>query len=122
MILIIIMYAAHRSVPEPPIWLEITSNLRVLADTAAACCIQKLGSVVAKPPKRKKPKKCFPHVYELYPPDNNKNERWFCQFIKNIDDKTFLGRWYRVNSTTELDILYPKPIVFRWCTVKRRVL
>jgi glycosidase len=118
MILIIIMYVAHRSVPKPPIGLEITSNLRVLADTAAACCIQKLGSVVAKPPKRKKTKRFFPHVYELYPPDNNKNERWFCQFIKNIDDKTFLGRWCLADRPRVLDRQFKLPVVFEWCTVK----
>jgi len=59
-------------------------------------------------------------VYELYPP-KRKRERWFCQFIKNIDDKTFLGRWYIANSTTSLDGRYAKPVVFEWCTVKCRV-
>jgi hypothetical protein len=61
-------------------------------------------------------------VYEIYPPKHKEHERWFCQFIEDVDDKTFLGRWYLANSTTELDKLYPKPKVFRRCTVKRRVL
>jgi len=58
-------------------------------------------------------------VYELYPP-KRKRERWFCQFIKNTDDKTFFGRWCIANSSTILDVQYAKPVVFEWSTVKCR--
>ncbi len=61
-------------------------------------------------------------VYELYPPKKKKHERWFCLFIEDVDDKTFRGRWYLANSTTELDRQYPKTVVFRRCAVKSRVL
>ena len=61
-------------------------------------------------------------VYELYPP-KRKRERWFCQFVNYIDDKTFLGFWFVANSQTILDKKnFPEPTVFEWRTVKKRVL
>ena len=89
-------------------------NLRVLAE--AAYRLQKCGGVA-----KIKAKSKLRVVYELYPPDDVKNERWFCQFIKNIDDNTFLGRWYLANSASVLDTRYAKPVVLEWCSVKCRV-
>jgi hypothetical protein len=91
-------------------------NLRVLA--AAADRFKKCGRVI------KKKTTLFPTevVYELYPP-KRKRERWFCQFINYIDDKTFLGFWFVANSQTILDKKnFPEPTVFEWRTVKKRML
>jgi hypothetical protein len=89
-------------------------NLQVLA--TAAYRFLKCGGVAKK---KAKSKVCA--VYELYPPNDVKNERWFCKFIKNIDDKTFLGRWCLANSTTVLDKKYARPVVLEWCSVIRLV-
>ena len=90
-------------------------NLRVLA--TAAYRLQKYGGVTKNTTKSK-----VRVVYELYPPHYvKKNERWFCQFIKKVDDKTFLGRWFLANSTTVLDKKYARPVVLEWCSVMRQV-
>ena len=121
------MLSAIRSVPSPPpgyikkpapkvVDYVKAPNLRVLA--TAAYRLQKCGGVTKKKSKNTTKSKVRV-VYELYPPHYvKKNERWFCQFIKNIDDNTFLGRWYLANSTTVLDTMYAKPVVFEWCTVR----
>ena len=87
---------------------------------AAAYRFKKCGRVI------KKKTTLFPTfptevVYELFPP-KRKRERWFCRFIENIDDKTFLGRWYIANSTTVLDKQHPQAEVFEWRTVMKIVL
>jgi len=89
-------------------------NLQVLA--AAAPRLLKCGGVAKNNTKSK-----LRVVYELYPPDDVSNEKWFCHFIKNIDSNTFLGRWCLANSTSVLDRKYARPVVFEWCTVKCRV-
>ena len=115
---------AYRSELSPPSWFikptltkvseEVRApNLHVLA--TAAYRLLKCGGVA----KKTKPK--IRVAYELYTPDDISDERWFCQFIKNIDDKTFLGRWYLANSASVLDKKYARPVVFEWNTVKRRV-
>ena len=124
------MIVAIRSVPSPPPG-YITKmapkvaptvlddvkvpNLQMLA--AAVYHLQKCRGVVFK--KKAKPKVSV--VYELYPPDDISDERWYCHFIKNIDGKTFFGRWCLANSSTKLDRKYTRPVVFEWCTVKCRV-
>lgn len=112
---------AFRSVPSPPPWFlkprcqrVKAQNLQVLA--AAAYRLQKCGGI-AKNTKKSKVRV----AYELYTPDDISDERWFCHFIKNIDSKTFLGRWCLTNSTSVLDTKYARPVVFEWCTVKCRV-
>ena len=115
---------AFRSVPSPPpeyvpkiapkvVDGKKAPNLQVLA--AAAYRLLKCGGVA----KKTKPKVRV--AYELYTPDDISDERWYCHFIKNIDGKTFLGRWCLANSTSVLDRKYARPVVFEWCTVKRRV-
>ncbi len=88
-------------------------NLQVLA--TAVYRIQKYGGVFKKP----KPK--IRVAYELYPPDDIIDERWFCHFIKNRNHNTFLGLWCLTNSSSVLDTRYAKPVVFKWCSVKCRV-
>ncbi len=113
---------AFRSVPSPPPWFIKPTyqtrvqapNLQVLA--AAAYRLQKCGDVLFK---KTKPKVRV--AYELYTPDDISDERWYCHFIKNIDGKTFLGRWCLANSASVLDRKYTRPVVFEWCTVKCRV-
>jgi len=91
----------------------LAPNLHVLA--AAAYRLLECGGIAKSSPKTK-----VYVAYELYPPENVKNERWFCHFIKNIDDKTFLGRWCMANSSSVKDGRYAKPVVFEWRTVKCR--
>ena len=116
---------AFRSAPSPPsgyvpkIAPKVVDgikapNLQVLA--AAAFRLLKCRGVAKNNAKSK-----GRAVYELFPPDDICDERWFCQFIKNIDDKTFLGRWYLANSASVLDTRYAKPVVLEWCSVKCRV-
>ncbi len=112
------MIEAIRSVLSPPVGFThnqnsytkmVTPNLQVLA--AAAYSLLKYRVIT----KRKIPKTKVRIVYEVYTPDNV-NQRWFCQFVKNINDETFLGRWCLENSTNILDRKYPRPVVFEWCT------
>jgi len=107
---------AFRSVRSPPqgYITKEAPNLQVLA--AAAYRLLKCGGVAKNNTKSK-----LRVVYELYPPDDVSNEKWFCHFIKNIDSNTFLGRWCLANSTFVLDRKYARPVVFEWCTVKCRV-
>jgi hypothetical protein len=121
------MLVAVRSLCVPPAKFSLPLKASKVLDVVKAPNLRVLATAAYRIIKYGVTKKNSTHtssnvVYEVYPPKNKNHERWFCLCIKIIDDKTFLGRWYCVNSTTELDILYPKPIVFRWCTVKRRVL
>lgn len=114
------MIEAIRSVLSPPVGFTynrlcnaktVAPNLQVLA--AAAYSLLKYRVITKKKTKVR-------IVYEVFTPDNV-NQRWFCQFVKNINDKTFLGRWCLENNTNILDRKYARPVVFEWSTVKCRV-
>jgi hypothetical protein len=76
---------------------------------------------IGKNPKPKPMPKPKPEiVLEVYPP-RNVRDGWFCLFIGNVDGKTFRARWFKSNSTEELDTDYPKPVLINKRSVKRRV-